>query len=155
MAPDARLPAQPVANSNVCPGAVPPSGRGRFSVSWPVTQGGAEPQRNGGRVSATGLSADPAEYQRRLEEQSDQAVDAYAAELMRDLSIRIGVIRVLEDFRQATGLSEQELERVYAVGGGAPATFGRTAEGKVMVPAISLHYLVPGLRHETTDGASA
>ena len=102
-------------------------------------------------MSATGLSADPAEYRRRLEEQPEQQVDAYAAELMRDLSIRIGVVRVLHDFTQATGLSQLEVERVFAAGGGAPATIGRTADGRLMVPAISLHYLVSGLRREVPD----
>jgi hypothetical protein len=102
-------------------------------------------------VSATGLSADPAEYRRRLDEQPEGQVDAYAAELMRDLSIRIGVVRVLQDYTRATGVSERELERIYAAGGGAPATMGRTAEGRLMVPAISLHHLVSGLRHELPD----
>jgi hypothetical protein len=107
-----------------------------------------------GTMSATGLSADPAEYRRRLEEQPDQQVDAYAAELMRDLSIRIGVVRVLHDFMQATGVSQSELERGFAAGGGAPATIGRTADGRLMVPAISLHYLVSGLRREVPDARS-
>lgn len=102
-------------------------------------------------MSATGLSADPAEYRRRLDEQSDEAIDAWSAELMRDLSIRIGVIKVLDAFRRSSGLGDRELERVFAAGGGAPATVGRTRDGQVMVPAISLHHLVSGIRAETTD----
>lgn len=103
-------------------------------------------------MSATGLSANAKEYRARLDGQSDEAIDAWAAELMRDLSIRLGVRRVLGDFMKASGLNERELERCFAVGGGAPATFGRTAEGQVMLPAISLHHLVPGVRRETPDG---
>lgn len=102
-------------------------------------------------MSETGLSADPAEYRRRLDEQPEEAIDAWSAELMRDLSIRIGVIKVLDTFRQSSGLSERELERVFAAGGGAPATFGRTADGRLMVPAISLHHLVSGVRAELPD----
>jgi hypothetical protein len=105
----------------------------------------------GGAVSATGLSVDPAQYRRRLEEQPDEAIDAWSAELMRDLSIRIGVIKVLASFRTSSGLNEAGLERVFAAGGGAPATFGRTADGQLMVPAISLHYLVSGLRAQLPD----
>ncbi len=102
-------------------------------------------------MSATGLSADPREYRRRLEEQPDASIDAWAAELMRDLSIRLGVVPVLERFRRATRIDERELERVFAAGGGAPATLGRTLDGRLMVPAISLHHLVAGLRRETPD----
>lgn len=105
----------------------------------------------GGAVSATGLSADPAQYRIRLEEQPDEAIDAWSAELMRDLSIRIGVIKVLASFRTSSGLNEAGLERVFAAGGGAPVTFGRTVDGQLMVPAISLHHLVSGLRAQLPD----
>ena len=43
-------------------------------------------------------------------------------------------------------LDDTAIERVFTAGGGAPATIGRTKDGELMVPAISLHYLVPGLR---------
>jgi hypothetical protein len=102
-------------------------------------------------VSATGLSADPAEYQRRLQEQPDAQIDAWAIELVRDLSIRQGVIRVLDEFRHATRLDDAGIERVFTAGGGAPATIGRTADGHLMLPAISLRYLVPGLRRQLPD----
>lgn len=93
---------------------------------------------------ATGLSSTPDVYRSRLDEEPDARIDAWAAELMRDVSIRRGVRRVLADFRAATGLDERGLERVYAAGGGPPAAVGRTDTGELMVPAISLHYLVTG-----------
>lgn len=102
-------------------------------------------------MSATGLSADPKEYRSRLDGQPESVIDAWSAELMRDLSIREGVLVVLREFLHATRLTEQELGRVYAAGGGAPATIGRTADGLLMVPAISLHHFVAGLRKETND----
>ena len=49
-------------------------------------------------MGATGLSADPKEYRSRLDEQSDEQIDAWAAELMRDVSIRRGVRKVVRDF---------------------------------------------------------
>jgi hypothetical protein len=101
---------------------------------------------------ATGLASDPTEYRRRLEDQPDEQVDAWAMELMRDLSIRIGVRRVIRDFLRAARLDEAALERVFASGGGAPATVGRTADGELLVPAIELWCLVPGIRRETADG---
>ena len=102
-------------------------------------------------MSATGLSADPKEYRSRLDEQPDGQIDAWAAELMRDMSIRRGVLSVLNEFRHAANLEEAGLQRVFSAGGGAWATVGRTADGKLMVPAISLHYLVSGIRQEARD----
>jgi hypothetical protein len=103
-------------------------------------------------VGATGLSADTTEYRARLAEQPDAQIDAWAAEMMRDTAIRRGVLRVVEDFRHAARLTEQEFERVFASGGGPPATIGHDAEGRLMVPAVTLWALVPGIRAEVSDG---
>jgi len=97
-------------------------------------------------VTATGLSSTPEEYRQRLDEQPDERVDAWAAELMRDTSIRRGVRQVVADFRSAAGVDDRSLERLYAAGGGPPAAIGRTSAGELMMPAISLHYLITGSR---------
>ena len=103
-------------------------------------------------MAATGLSGDPEEYRTRLGEQSDEQLDSWAAELMRDVAKRRGVTRVIEDFRAAAGVSEVEFERVFASGGGPPAVVGRDAAGHLMVPAIALHALVPGVRTVSSRG---
>jgi len=103
-------------------------------------------------VGATGLAANPKEYRERLREQEDAQLDAWAAELMRDIARRRGVLRVLADFNKAAHVDDRELERIYAAGGGAPATFGRDAKGDPIVPAVMLWTLVPGIRREATDG---
>ena len=103
-------------------------------------------------MATTGLSGDPTEYRTRLAEQSDDQIDAWAAELMRDVAIRRGVIKVVEDFRKAAGVDERGFERVFASGGGPPAVVGRDAAGRLMVPAITLHALVPGIRAQLGDG---
>jgi hypothetical protein len=103
-------------------------------------------------VEATGLSSTEDEYRERLGEQSDDQIDAWAAELMRDVAIRRGVRRVLADFRTAARLDERAFERVFASGGGPPAVIGRNAEGDLMVPAITLYALVPGIRAQVPDG---
>jgi len=103
-------------------------------------------------VSTTGLSADPKEYRQRLTEQSDEQIDAWAAELMRDVAIRRGVIRVVTDLRRAAGIDERAFERVFASGGGPPSVVGRDAGGRLMVPAITLFALVPGIRSQLPDG---
>ena len=105
-------------------------------------------------VSAAGLSNDPAEYRRRLEQQTDERVDAWAAELMRDMSIRRGVLSVLAGYKHAAGLDDRTVERVFAAGGGPPAAVGHTADGQLMVPAISLRHLVAGTRQEMPDATT-
>lgn len=103
-------------------------------------------------MASTGLSADQGEYRERLAEQTDDQIDAWAAELMRDVAIRRGVVKVVEDFRRAAGLGEAEFERVFASGGGPPATLGKDSRGRLMVPAITLFALVPGIRSQVADG---
>lgn len=97
-------------------------------------------------MSSEGLSEDPKVYRARLTEQPDDQLDTWTIEFMRDMSIRRGVIAVLAEYRKATGFDDTAIERAFTAGGGAPATIGHTADGQLMVPAISLHCLVPGLR---------
>jgi hypothetical protein len=102
-------------------------------------------------VGATGLAANPTEYRKRLADQTDEQVDSWAGELMRDIAIRRGVIKVVSDFRQTARLDEVGFRRVFARGGGAPQTAGFDARGNLIVPAISLHCLVRGLRADVSD----
>lgn len=103
-------------------------------------------------MGATGLAADPEEYRARLQEQSDEQLDSWAAELMRDVVIRRGIVKVVEDFRHAARLDDRSFERVYAAGGGPPAAVGRDRDGNLIVPAVTLWALVPGIRTQTPDG---
>jgi len=103
-------------------------------------------------LATSGLSADPREYRKRLADQSDEQIDAWASELMRDVVIRRGVVKVIDDFRRTAKLTEPEFERVFASGGGPPAVVGRDREGNIVVPAITLFALVPGIRSQVADG---
>lgn len=105
-------------------------------------------------MATTGLSADPKEYRKRLVQQDDAQIDAWVAELMRDMVIRRGVVRVIQDFLRAARIGEPEFERVFASGGGPPAVVGRNRDGQLMVPAITLFALVPGIRSQVADGRS-
>jgi hypothetical protein len=102
-------------------------------------------------LTATGLSATPQEYRQRLTDQTDAQIDAWVAELMRDMSIRRGVRDVLTSFKRATGTDDAGLTRLYASGGGPVAAVGRTGTGELMVPAISLYYFVAGARSLLPD----
>jgi hypothetical protein len=97
-------------------------------------------------VGATGLAANQDEYRARLDEQPDGQIDAWAAEAMRDISIRRGVLAVLHDYRAATGADDRVIGNVFAAGGGPPAVVGRDGQGRLLVPAITLHCLVAGTR---------
>jgi hypothetical protein len=97
-------------------------------------------------TAPTGLAPDPQEYRRRLVEQSEEQIDAWAQELMRDISIRKGVADVVAGFMKATGFDEAGLERVFTAGGGPVATLGRTADGRLLLPAVQLFFLVRGTR---------
>lgn len=103
-------------------------------------------------MGATGLATDPTEYRARLAEQSDEQIDAWAAEMMRDVAIRRGVARVVADVLAATGIDEVGFERVFAFGGGPPAVVGRDRDERLIVPAITLYALVPGIRAQVPDG---
>ena len=41
---------------------------------------------------------------------------------------------------------------MFASGGGPPASIGRDRDGHLMVPAIALHTLVPGIHSQVKDG---
>jgi hypothetical protein len=103
-------------------------------------------------VAATGLSADPSEYRRRLADQSDEQIDTWASELMRDVAKRRGVTRVIDDLERAASLDDHGIERAFASGGGPPAVVGRDARGHLLVPAVALHNLVPGIRAVVPEG---
>jgi hypothetical protein len=103
-------------------------------------------------VASTGLSANPKEYRRRLKDQSDDQIDAWVSELLRDVVIRRGIPKVVEDFRTAAGLDERSFERVFASGGGPPAVIGHDAKGRLVVPATTLFVLVAGIRAQVADG---
>ena len=100
---------------------------------------------------ATGLSADPTEYRARLADQSDDQIDAWVEELLRDVVIRRGIVKVVDDFRRATRLDERGFERVFASGGGPPASVGHDAKGRLVVPTVTLFALAPGLRAQVAD----
>ena len=103
-------------------------------------------------MAATGLSADPKEYRARLADQSDAQIDTWTAELMRDVVIRRGIVKVVADFRRAARLDERAFERVFASGGGPPAMIGHDAKGRLVVPTTTLYTLVPGIRAQVPDG---
>ncbi len=100
---------------------------------------------------STGLSSNPTEYRKRLAGQPDDQLDAWSKDVLRDAVRRRGVVRVVADFGHSVRLDENDLERVFARGGGAPAMAGHDGQGHLIFPTIALHYLVDGLRADVPD----
>ena len=98
-------------------------------------------------MGATGLSTDANEYRSRLEDAGghpDRRVGVRAHAGRRDPPRDRQGGRRLPAI--ATRLSEPEFERVFASGGGPPASVGHDAEGHLVVPTVALWALVPGIR---------
>jgi len=77
-------------------------------------------------VADTGLSADPKEYRNRLADQSDEQIDAWAAELMRDVAIRRGVVKVVTDSSGRRGSTTAASSASSRPGEGRPRASGAT-----------------------------
>ena len=102
---------------------------------------------------ATGLSESPQAYRVKLLEQSDSQIDAWATGSLRDMAKRKGIVAVIREFSHSTHLDEDGLAGAYTLGGGPAATMGRDAEGRLLLPAVSLWCLVPGLRTVDPKGS--
>ena len=103
-------------------------------------------------MASTGLSADRDEYRARLADTTDEQIDTWVSELLRDVVKRRGIVRVIQSFQRAARIDDRGFEQAFASGGGAPATIGRDAQGNIVVPTITLYHLVPGIRATTDDG---
>ncbi len=94
----------------------------------------------------TGLSENPTEYRAKLTMQDDAQIDAWVAGSLRDIAKRKGVAYVLHALSKATGLDDDGLAGAYTLGGGAAATMGRDADGRLIFPAVALWAFAPGIR---------
>ena len=101
---------------------------------------------------ATGLSESPQAYRLKLLEQSDSQIDTWVTGSLRDMAKRKGIVATIHEFSHATRLDEDGLAGVYTLGGGPAATMGRDAAGRLLLPAVSLWCLVPGLRAADRSG---
>ena len=116
--------------------------RPRAEAGWHPAQ--RPPHAPGDLVGATGLSADPTEYRARLADQPDAQIDTWASELMRDVAMRRGIVRVVADFRPV-GEAQRARIRTGVRFWRWPARDGREGRrGPPVVPAVALWALVPG-----------
>jgi len=69
-----------------------------------------------------------------------------------NMAKRKGIVATIHEFSHAAHLDEDGLAGAYTLGGGPAATMGRDAEGRLLLPAVSLWCLVPGLRAADPKG---
>ena len=90
-------------------------------------------------------------YREMVEAQSDDQVDAWAADLFIDFAKRIGVGAAIRAFCEATGLDERGFQRAFLVGGGPDHVVGIDTAGSLAAPIFELPRAIAGLRRIDPD----
>jgi hypothetical protein len=89
---------------------------------------------------------DEKSYREMVEAQSDEQVDAWAADLFIDFAKRIGVGTAIRAFCEATGLDARGFQRAFLVGGGPDHVVGIDTAGSLAAPIFELPKAIAGLR---------
>lgn len=85
-------------------------------------------------------------YRAMVEDQADQQIDAWAADLFIDFAKRKGVGTAINAFCAVTGLDARGFQRVFLVGGGPDHVVGIDTGGSLAAPIFELPRAVAGLR---------
>jgi hypothetical protein len=89
---------------------------------------------------------DEKDYREMVEAQSDDQIDAWAADLFIDFAKRIGVGTAIRAFCEATGLDARGFQRAFLVGGGPDHVVGIDTAGSLAAPIFELPKAIAGLR---------
>jgi len=85
-------------------------------------------------------------YRTMAEDQTDEQVDRWAADLFIDFAKRRGVGTAIAAFCRAAGLDERGFQRVFLVGGGPDHVVGIDTGGALAAPIFELPKAIAGLR---------
>jgi hypothetical protein len=85
-------------------------------------------------------------YRSMVEEQSDQQIDTWAADLFIDFAKRMGVGTAIAAFCDVAGLDAKGFQRAFLVGGGPDHVVGIDTAGALAAPIFELPRAVAGLR---------
>ncbi|HKO33286.1 MAG TPA: hypothetical protein VJY85_06030 [Candidatus Limnocylindria bacterium] len=85
-------------------------------------------------------------YRDMAEDQSDEQVDRWAADLFIDFAKRRGVGTAIAAFCRAARLDERGFQRVFLVGGGPDHVVGIDTGGALAAPIFELPKAIAGLR---------
>ena len=85
-------------------------------------------------------------YRDMAEEQPDEQIDRWAADLFVDFAKRRGVGTAIAAFCRAARLDERGFQRVFLVGGGPDHVVGIDTGGALAAPIFELPKAIDGLR---------
>src|SRR5262245_8781603 len=85
-------------------------------------------------------------YRGMAEDQSDDQIDRWAADLIVDFAKRRGVGTAIAAFCRAARLDDRGFQRVFLVGGGPDHVVGIDTGGALAAPIFELPKAVTGLR---------
>ena len=85
-------------------------------------------------------------YRDMAEDQTDEQVDRWAADLFMDFAKRRGVGTAIAAFCRAARLDERGFQRVFLVGGGPDHVVGIDTGGALAAPIFELPKAIEGLR---------
>jgi hypothetical protein len=85
-------------------------------------------------------------YRDMAEDQTDEQVDRWAADLFIDFAKRRGVGTAIAAFCRAARLDERGFQRVFLVGGGPDHVVGIDTGGALAAPIFELPKAIAGLR---------
>jgi hypothetical protein len=85
-------------------------------------------------------------YRSMAEEQTDQQIDHWAADLFIDFAKRRGVGTAIAAFCRAAHLDDRSFQRVFLVGGGPDHVVGIDTGGALAAPIFELPKAIAGLR---------
>ena len=85
-------------------------------------------------------------YRDMVEEQPDEQIDHWAADLFVDFAKRRGVGTAIAAFCRAARLDERGFQRVFLVGGGPDHVVGIDTGGALAAPIFELPKAIDGLR---------
>jgi hypothetical protein len=89
---------------------------------------------------------DEKSYREMVEAQSDDQIDAWAADLFIDFAKRIGVGAAIRAYCEATGLDARGFQRAFLVGGGPDHVVGIDTAGSLAAPIFELPKAIAGQR---------
>jgi hypothetical protein len=85
-------------------------------------------------------------YREMVSAQSDEQVDAWAADLFVDFAKRMGVGTAIAAFCSVAKLDSRGFQRVFLVGGGPDHVIGIDTAGHLAAPIFELPRAIAGLR---------
>ncbi|HEY7464276.1 MAG TPA: hypothetical protein VH987_07550 [Candidatus Limnocylindria bacterium] len=90
-------------------------------------------------------------YRAMVEDQSDEQIDRWAADLFVDFAKRRGVGTAIAAFCRAAGLDTRGFQRAFLVGGGPDHVVGIDTAGNLAAPIFELPRSIVGLRRIQPD----